>query len=1328
MCSPAKDWHQALQHARWAAQEMRWSSSRLLSTLKGVKKPDTANIAEVVEPPETATTSGGPDREKWQRVQNSSDVLKFLAEGYPQIGSSHLEPLKQSTEDYLRGWETNLVRPSPKCDEILGSLIVSRERLTRDVAILACLHALSIPVATMHLVSLMALDVERYLRCVTLAAQANPGVASREELRVALSLLRILSDQGEHFTEFQHVIEVLGLAAPTILIPLKIIQSALARSGIRSRLQRELDSHLHQKKFMSTYLLISWLRRVPKIPNNTNIIALLDGHFPSWLCLIAWRPNKDRIGRWEHGKFTDVQRKKLSHAFDLDGPDIATYTRESLKMADPECYEHIHVNPQSTENLERFLDLLYRAHILGPGAVELFIHLCIDHPVNETALLMVDDCVKGGDDSYCNRLLMVLRALSPHSSLGHQMRALTQALLIPEHSQIPKTVHLSYEHVAVRLSDVMEAAQVAFCAQLEKGTGDYMGMLTFDLGKAILRASWIHASFPSNLLAQIRQFPSQDVLEAVFDQLEDRAESSSSEDSRFKSYLVSALGGRGGAGAGSMTLEAIRDEIQFWKHPPDTFRTDLARRLAKVRSMDYSLYTSCLLAMLKEDDFFIGEMRHMIRPENEQSCLNFAKYLAHRRGLNQLQNESWLLLLESLIRAQVPSFLPRMAESMSFDQWLKFVDDLTRLIAPVRSRLPQNGTGLTRERLSWWGTLSQNVTAMRFLLERQGGQGNLTWLYFQSPPSYIKDMLDIIRQGPSKVQSQIVSYLAHNGNNVASVCDCIRAITHTSAIGRAVCERLLFRKEITEEERWSEAGLNIVLDAWRRSESLTKVDKSALDHIGSLLKFPVRPQLHAAGSRSAYERLKSEYDALLLQARKLEILRLRLRHQRPQQISALLHRLGIDNTSSGRAVDAGVPEELFDSVELVGEAEYELSFALMHLSDIQRRARGISKNSRMLLVRLCLQDSPRFCIHLSPNDEGRGQHDYWRPADNRELCSAICTTRPNLFTYYLGRNLHQLLRKDYSLRNIHSAILQLITASPATCLFCSTPMGIKLWKPAACSKSCSIKLRTAPLEVRLQNLLVDTLSIDLLLTCVYAAAADQSDLTLLPGCPVQKSKIRSVIDSLPNLASLQTATDLQAAIRGNDECGRDREKLLSWLCLKFRGFILANPDGFRIPSMPNTQQFLMLNSNHEKEQLFKAQPGSQGGSGVVFHGTTILRLFLILTEGLKVMSNTPFMQNGAAYGQGIYCGNDQGGSLPYAHKIGRSWRNSALRNMSIMLGCELAAYTTPGSDGIHRISDGDRLIVRYVFLLPEGYNPPARHHVEPAMSISFATLRSGLLT
>ena len=1290
----------------------------MLQIRQRVQRPRTAKIAE-----------------KWhQDVKKSRDVLEFLLTGYPPIESIHLESLKRSTADYLRGWETNHVRPSKECDDILGALIdehARREHLERDLAIFACLYALSIPAATRYLVSFMDIDVERYLRCITLAGRTNPSVASGEELRSAQSLLGLFSGQGQDFQKFQRVIEALGLGAPVIFMPLRIIQSALERSGIRSRLQRQLDSHLEQKQFMSAFSLVSWLQCDPRIPNNNNIIAVLDRHFPSWRWLITWRPNTDRIGRWERGKFTDVQRKKLSHAFDLDGPDTATHLRESLKMAEPECYEHAHVTPQSTETLERFLDLLYRAHILGPGALELFIHLCIDNSADETALSMVNDGINTAEDSYCSRLLAILRALSPHSSLSRQMRSLTQALPILNNRGATENVHRLTGHLLDRLSDIMEAAQVEFCAQLEKGTGEYIGMLIYDLGKAILQASWIHSNLSSDFLAQIRQFPPQDTLEAIFDKLHDRAESPSAGDSRFKSYLASALGGRGEAEAGLVTLAAIQEEVQFWKHPPDSIRKDLAGAIAKFRSMDYSLYTSCLLVMLNEDDLFICQMRQMITPENEQTCLNFAKYLAHRRGLNQLQHECWLLLLAVLIREQVPSFLPRMADSMSFDQWLKLVDNLTRLVAPVCSQLPQSGAGLTGERLSWWGTLSQNMTAVRFLLERQGERGSLTWLYFPSPPSDVMDLLDLIRQEQSimPVHRQIVAYLAPNGNNVASVCNCIRAINQTSTIGRAVCERILSRKERAGREGWSEPGLGAVLEAWRRSASLTQVDKSALVLVRGLLKFPAPPQLHTAGCQSACERLQSEYNTLLHRARKLETLRLRLRHQRPQQISALLQRLGVDDTSSSRAADPDIPDALLDVVESVGEAEYELSFALTGLNDLQRRARGISKDSRMLLVRLCLQGRPQFCIHFSPNDEGRGQHNYWRPADNHEPDSAICTRRLNLFTYYLGRNLHQLLRGGYSsLQSIYSGILKLITASPATCLVCSSSMSIKLWKAAACSKNCSFKLRKAPLEVRLHNLLVDTLSIDLLLTCVYAAAADQSTLQLLPGCPVKKTKIGAVIDSFPPLASLQTATDLQAAIRGYDGYGKDREALLSWLCLTFRGFMLTAPDGFRVPSMPNTQQFLMLNSNHEREQLFNALPGSPGGSGVVFHGTQVSRLFLILTEGLKLMSNTAFMMNGSARGAGIYCGNDQGTSFPYAGTTGQSWRNSALGNMKIMLGCELAAYTASNPTGAYLVTDQNRLLVRYVFLLPQGYQCPPRHYVEPAMKTAFANLRSGLLT
>jgi hypothetical protein len=174
--------------------------------------------------------------------------------------------------------------------------------------------------------------------------------------------------------------------------------------------------------------------------------------------------------------------------------------------------------------------------------------------------------------------------------------------------------------------------------------------------------------------------------------------------------------------------------------------------------------------------------------------------------------------------------------------------------------------------------------------------------------------------------------------------------------------------------------------------------------------------------------------------------------------------------------------------------------------------------------------------------------------------------------------------------------------------------------------------------------------------------------------------------------------------------------------------MLAAPEGYKIPSMPSTKQFLMLNSHHERERLFNTQLGLGGGSGVVFHGTRVARLFLILTEGLRNMTNTQFMMNGGAHGAGIYCADEQATSLPFAGNTGKSWKNSSLSSMRVILGCELASYTAAASYGVHVVSNEDRLLVRYVFLLPHAYQPPPRHHVEPAMKTAFANLRSGLLT
>lgn len=851
-------------------------------------------------------------------------------------------------------------------------------------------------------------------------------------------------------------------------------------------------------------------------------------------------------------------------------------------------------------------------------------------------------------------------------------------------------------------------------------------MLVYELGVVIQQSSRIHFNLPPDFLGNIRQFPQQQTLDALFDELQDDSEHSAAHSSRFRSYLLSSLGGEGLLDSGALNPSDMQEEIKFWKSHPDQPRKDLAKILGEIPDLDYSLYTTCLHAMFKEHDLYISQMKANISSEDEESGLKFAKYLAYRRKLNQMQNPCWLLLTAALLRSQKNSLLPSRADSTSFVEWDKLVGDLESLLDPIRDQLPASGSGLTKERLSWWKTLSRYTVAVKFLLETHGQQRSLRWLYFPTSSDHVMPLLEVASQpdSMSSLNRQIISYLRRSGKNAVEVCDCIRLLVDTSSLGRAVCGRFLLK----EEDRWGKPNLHTAYIAWIGHKSLTDADRSALNSVRALLQIHLYPTLLHEQLRSTNELLQSEYQSLFQAARQLESSRLRLQHKDPRRVSTMLSQIGVDSTSTGRVADKHIPDKLVDAIDEIGEREYELSFSLMGLNNLQRQARGIHTSSRMLLVRISLLSDPQFCIHFSPNDEGQDPHRPYRPK-SQKAPTIICSTKQNLFTYFVGRHLYYLLRKSQPLLlELYDSIQSLITAHPTTCLVCSNAIGTKLWKPASCSMACSVSLRQAPLEVRLHNLLVDPTAFDFLLTCVYAAAADKTNLDLLPGCPVKKDRIAAIIDSMPVLTTYQTAHNLKSAIQWNDGLGKEREDLLSWICLKFRGFLLSAQGSFRpVPSMPNTQQFLLLNSNHEREALFNAKTAASGSGRVIFHGTQASRMFLILTEGLKVKSNTPFMLTGAARGNGIYCGDDQATSLNYSGGTGTSWRNSSIRNMRIMLGCELATTAPSAHGSYHVVTDENSLMVRYVFLLPLTYQCPPRHHVEPAMSSTYARLRAGTL-
>ncbi|KAF1808251.1 hypothetical protein P152DRAFT_228311 [Eremomyces bilateralis CBS 781.70] len=1273
-------------------------------------------------------------RRRWQQqVEAFSELAEYLTNGHPHPKSSWVEALRVSTAGVAS--ETSI---GDERDNLLRDLIndhVEKSPSTRDIAVLSCFSAFSPFLASMYLLALKDLTAERYLRCVGIAYQLRPAIVGEEEIRVVRALLVLLSSQQRHLDWIRQLTEALIARIVTKFITNDIIWAVLAISSTRSRVEREVPHFIQQRCFATLYNTCSWLQDINEETVGNEVLQLLDDFFPSWHLLKIWRPKLERIREWEHADLDDEQRVKLLHIYDLDGPDMVARAHESLQLLEPTCYERLYVRPQDLATLDRVLDILYQAHCVGRAAIDLFIHTCIEPSPDVDGMALLELGVATRDNGLCQALVCLLKNSHQHSTLEDRIVFVITTLTNLTYAVFERTSTITPHGIADLTTDTLKQAQDVFRGQLLDGlTGEYVGMLIYDLGSAICRARWVHEYVPSGVIKRFSRIPPRDSVEAIFHHVQ---ETGNRDGFRFKSFLESIIGGLEISTGKQFTLDEIQKEVQFWRTSPDTSRADFARIIGRVKSLEYAWYTECLSVMLVEVDLYVDEMRHLLQAGNIQSVQNFAKYIKERRHLNQLENPCWLLLLTALIQEQGDGYLEKVAKSIELDQWQTYVLDLKNLIDPVRSHLPISGTGLTQEQLQWWDKVTQPPNAVDFILESQFGRREFVWIYFPSNQAHFGQLLDIFQNRVNRTQltRQILAHIGHDGSQVELVLNCLLAIQKVTVRGRQVCESVLVRLR----DGWPPEGLNGLINAWRHLPENSSQDSEAFLCIQNLL-FPNGSVLPTPFLiRATVTRLLGAHDSLIRRARDLETLRVRLRRQEPGRADRLLDRIGVESPRGGRSINENLNGNLTEAVETIldGHGEYEISFPLTTLGDLQRRARGIPAHARILIVRLCLQSkrgtdlAARFCIHYHPQDDDLAHHEVWDSPEVRPT-QWLCNKPMDLFTCTIAVQVHGFLLNTLStgqtiLKDIHSLVENLINQSPHSCVLCSRSLSVKLWKPTSCSQRCSTNLRKASLEVQLHNLIVDPLAVDLLLTSIYAAATDTAPIDLLPDCPLLPSRLRSIIDSLPPLATLQTADDLYTAIHlsSNDGYGKDREDLLLWMCLKFRGFMLSVPDGFRVPSMGHSKQFILLNSHYEREVQYQAQTGASLNSNIAFHGTTASRLFSILANGLRIMHGRAIL-HGSTYGSGIYLGDDQRTSIHFSGSTGQSWRHSALNNLNVMLGCELAAYAPSPHGKVHLVTDEKRVLVRYVFLLPPNYVCPPRRHVEPAMQVACAMLRSGI--
>jgi len=278
------------------------------------------------------------------------------------------------------------------------------------------------------------------------------------------------------------------------------------------------------------------------------------------------------------------------------------------------------------------------------------------------------------------------------------------------------------------------------------------------------------------------------------------------------------------------------------------------------------------------------------------------------------------------------------------------------------------------------------------------------------------------------------------------------------------------------------------------------------------------------------------------------------------------------------------------------------------------------------------------------------------------------------------------------------------------------------FRPTICNSfSCSSQFRQVDYELRLSELLVDLLVIELLLLGVFAAT-QKGRLDFLDPCPISdKSNISHTMAGLPALRTLDGASDIQKSVKS---LGLDTEALILWMA-SYDGFLASATGLLKIPNLLGVYQFVLARAPMEVEAQYRrheSRPAST--SQVVFHGTSMDRLFPILRQGFQVGTGTSLQQHGASFGSGIYCATDPAMSMHYA-LASPGWPNSKFGNTKVIFGCELYGSHSPVSPGIYVIPDPTQLRVRYVFLFPSAAVAPLPQHVTPAMQSAFALLRSG---
>jgi hypothetical protein len=1101
-----------------------------------------------------------------------------------------------------------------------------------------------------------------------------------------------------------------------------------------------------------------------------DVIHLLEEDFANWRLWAEWRPDIQRLQMQE--RLTAPQRCSLLELLALEGPDFGPSKQATLREGLLAQYSYcpapmirwgsveMDVKTEAADNardmLERLSNAVAAACRVGDNDLDLLIHLCCNSkPIDDNILKILE-----GNSSMRNRFVTanVLHILEVKEGIqGRRMAAVMR--LLPALGDLNGQV--LREALAPCLVECISAKMREMQATLKTKLGSGMHVMQLHaFGSGVQAAQWLLPLLDAPLRMLILSWPSSGKIRDMNCLRADLWKASSpkvtSLSLQIDEYYTECL-----IQAGGMNQQAkgiVESLINLWHQK--LFSADkrtVALMIAQGAGKGDCLRRDCLRQLPSLPDEFVHDLRQVMESSAEEpyrSCVNLARLFANSLFPDHKDVACWRAVLYNRLMDQDSALFEYTLTALTLNEWFQWLSDLQPLFWNMIGKDPQIVPKVLRPELHDWAIRIKPYSTTIQKVESILGSGSIRQCFragFES--AYAEDMFELLEFLESKdgllgqddggsLQVAVWSsttFLERDGNNALELRRALGWLFEATTYGIDIYLRII---EIYHES--SPEVAQALLVGWLENSDLTRADKDALKSLGDVIGFCLESDDYLNVKASAANKyITDEIAALRAQAQRLFSLRRSLKIKDADSTSALCAELGIDDTSPLEDEIASLPHELVNLIEMVDDDVVELHFPLTHHTALHRAGMGTSR-TQGLIVRLVVGYSSLpagFCIHfdneLRALAESSG-HSPWLVLDkNSDPGTPLCHGQINRTTYQLGHFLSRHLRfGPKSLEETYKMVKLSLDNMSEFCIICGLPHGVRLRRSALCQNStCSALYGETNLNIQFNELREDTQVVDLLLTAVQAAVASDN-MALLPGWPGKKSKpITEVLSNLPSITTLRVSQNFRAALELSDEFPLI---FLKWMFSQYGGYLVSATGlvpancRLRIPSMPGAYQFLLANAAPHLEKAFAAKMG-RGGTKVVFHGTSLDRLYSILCQGLQILSGTPLQKTGAARGKGIYVAEEPRTSWNYASQYvplnaEPGWNSGTFDNFHVLLACEASGIIPgQGRSGIHVISDPSRLILRYVFLTPHGMTAPLAAHIVPAIASICASLRSGAL-